>query len=176
MTAKYQGRRASMSELKVTVKRVKSQDVPAITGLINASRKGQPPLSQEEVRERVLQKGCRLAVSRQGAAMVGWQTENLVTLVDDFFVYPVKLVTELASPLVEEVEKAAGELACEAVIFFLDQNAPEQVFSLLLDKEYLPREMESLHPYWQEVARDRIGDGSIMMVKQTSDQIRVEPF
>ena len=165
-----------MSESKVVVRRAKLKDVPAITGLINAVRKGQPPLSQEEVQERVLQKGCRIAVSRQGAAVVGWQTENLVTLVDDFYVYPAGHTVELASPLVEEVEKAAGELACEAVIFFLDQDAPEEQFTLLLDKGYLPREMEGLHPFWQEVARERLGDNSVMMVKQLSDEIRMEPL
>lgn len=165
-----------MSELKVTVRRAKPTDVPAITGLINASRKGQPPFSRDDVRERILQKGYRIAISRQGAAAAGWQTENLVTLVDDFYIYPLKLITELAAPLVEEIEKAAGELACEAIIFFLDQNTPEEAFSLLLDKEYLPREMASLHPYWQEVAQERIGDGSVMMVKQLSDKIRMEPF
>lgn len=165
-----------MSELKVTVRRAKPKDVPAITGLINASRKGKSPLSREEVQERVLQKGYRIAISRQGAAAAGWQTENLVTLVDDFYVFPLKLVTELASPLLEAVERAAEELACEAIIFFLDEDSPEEAFSFLLDREYLPREMGSLHPYWQEVARERIGDGTVMMVKQLSDQIRVEPL
>ena len=76
----------------------------------------------------------------------------------------------------EEIEKAAAELACEAIIIFLDSNAPEETFSFLLDKEYLPREMGSLHPYWQEVAKERIGDGAVMMVKQLSDEIRVEPL
>lgn len=165
-----------MSELKVIVRRAKPSDVPAVTGLINATRKGQPPLSQDEVRERILQKGYRIAISRQGAAAAGWQTENLVTLVDDFHVYPLKLIAGLASPLLEEIEKAATELACEAIIIFLDSNAPEETFSFLLDKEYLPREMESLHPYWQEVAKERIGDGAVMMVKQLSDEIRVEPL
>ncbi len=165
-----------MSELKITVRRAKPQDVPAIAGLINASRKGKPPLSQQKVRERILQKGYRIAISRQGAAAAGWQTENLVTLVDDFFVYPMELLIELASPLLEEVEKAAAELACEAIIFFLDPDGPEQAFSFLLDKGYLPREMGSLHPYWREVAQERIGDNSVMMVKQTSDEIRMEPF
>jgi N-acetylglutamate synthase-like GNAT family acetyltransferase len=165
-----------MSESKVVVRRAKPKDVPAIAGLINAARKGKSPLSKEEVRDRILQKGYRIAIARQGAAVVGWQTENLVTLVDDFYVYPLTLISPLALPLLEEVEKAARELACEAIIFFLDQDGPEQHFSFLLDKEYLPREMGSLHPYWQEVARERVDDGSVMMVKQISDQIRIEPF
>jgi len=165
-----------MSELQVVVRRAKLKDVPAIRGLINAARKGQPPLSQEKVQERVLQKGYRIAVSRQGAAAAGWQTENLVALVDDFYVYPDRLLAELASPLVEEVERAANELACEAVIFFLDQSASEEQFMFFLDKGYLPQEMESLHSFWQEVAKERIGDNSVMMVKRISDQIRTEPL
>ena len=165
-----------MSELKVVVRRAKPKDVPAIRGLVNAARKGQPPLSQEEIRERILQKGYRIAVSRQGAAVAGWQTENLVTLVDDFYVYPNRLLTELASPLVEEVERAASELACEAVIFFLDQSASEEQFMFFLDKGYLPQEMESLHSFWQEVAKERINEDSVMMVKRLSDQIRTDPL
>jgi hypothetical protein len=165
-----------MGEFRVTIRRAKPKDVPAITGLINACRVGQPPFSEEEVRDRVLQKGYRLAVSDEGAAAAGWQTENLVTLVDDFYVYPVKFLNDLASPLVKEVEKAADELACEAIIFILDQDTPEETFTFLLDKGYLPREMEALHHYWQEVAEERISDGSVMMVKQISDQIRMEPL
>jgi hypothetical protein len=53
----------------------------------------------------MLQKGFHVAVSGQGAAAAGWQTENLVTLVDDFYVYPTGLLAELAAPLVEAVEK-----------------------------------------------------------------------
>lgn len=165
-----------MSELKVVVRRAKLKDVPAITGLVNAARKGQPPLSREEIQERILQKGYRIAISRQGAAVAGWQTENLVTLVDDFYVYPAKFLNELASPLLKEVEKAASELACEAVIFFLDQNAPEETFMFFLDEGYLPKEMESLHPFWQEVAKESFGDNSVMMVKKLSDEIRLEPL
>jgi hypothetical protein len=165
-----------MDELKVAVRRAKQSDVPAITGLINASRKGRSPLSQEKVKERIMQKGYRISISRQGAAMVGWQTENLVTLVDDLFVYPVELVPALVSPLVDEVEKAAAELACEAIIFFMNQDVPDNVFSLLRENKYLPRKMKDLHPYWQEVAEERLSEGSIMMVKQTSDRVRVEPL
>lgn len=165
-----------MSELKVVVRRAKPSDVPAIAGLVNAARQNRSPFSREEIKERILQKGCRIAISRQGAAMVGWQTENLVTLVDDFYIFPLTLLAELALPLLAEVEKAAGELACEAIIFFLEQNGPEEIFSLLLDKEYLPRQMESLHPYWQEVAQERVGDGIVMMVKQVSDQVRIDPL
>jgi len=165
-----------MNEMQVVVRRARLKDVPAIRGLINAARQGQPPLSEEEVQERVLQKGYRIAVSRQGAAAAGWQTENLVALVDDFFVYPDRLLTELASPLVEEVERAAAELACEAIIFFLDRNTPEEQFMFFLDQGYLPQEMESLHSFWQEVARERINGNLVMMVKRISDEIRMEPL
>ena len=74
------------------------------------------------------------------------------------------------------MERAAGELACEAVIFFLDQNAAEEQFTFLLDKGYLPRELESLHPFWQEVAKEHFSDNVVMMVKQLSDQIRLDPL
>ena len=165
-----------MSELQVVVRRAQLKDVPAVRGLINAARKGRSPLSEEEVRERVLQKGYRIAVSRQGAAAAGWQTENLVALVDDFYVYPDRLLAELATPLVEEVERAADELACEAVIFFLGQDAPEEQFMFFLDQGYLPQTMEGLHSFWREVAQERFGDDSVMMVKQISDEIRTEPL
>ncbi len=165
-----------MSESKIVVRRIKPKDVPAIAGLLNASRKGKSPLSQEEVRERILQKGYRIAVSGKGAAAAGWQTENLVTLVDDFYVYPNNVLRELATPLVEEVEKAARELACEAVIFFLEKATPEETFMFFLDQGYMPRELESLHTFWQEVAKERISDNMVMMVKQLSDQIRMEPL
>jgi hypothetical protein len=33
-----------------------------------------------------------------------------------------------------------------------------------------------MHPYWQEVAKERLNEGSVMMVKQLSDQIRLEPL
>lgn len=165
-----------MSETKIAIRRAKRTDVPAIAGLINAARQGQPPLSQAEIQERILQKGYRIAISRQGAAVAGWQTENLVTLVDDLYIYPPKFLDELAAPLVEEIEKAAQELACEAIIFFLEQTAPENIFSLLRDKGYSVQRMASLHPYWQEVARERLRDSAIMLVKKLSDEIRTEPF
>ncbi len=96
-----------MGEERVVVRRARRTDVPTIVGLVNSTRWLPQPITDEEALSRLLQKGLWLAISRTGAALAGWQIENLVTCVDDFYVYPQLAAGRLGPPLLESVERCS---------------------------------------------------------------------
>ncbi len=100
-----------------------------------------------------------MAVSRTGAAIVGWQTENLVNCVDDFYVYPARAAEELVAPLLEELEAAAKELECEISTVLVPAKGRAIVEPLLMQSGYEQKALSELDKIWTEVLMPFLTDG-----------------
>jgi hypothetical protein len=109
------------------------------------------PITESEALERLLRKGLWLAISRTGAALAGWQAENLVTCVDDFFVYPPQDARRLGPPLLESVERAAKELECEIAAVLVSKRAHPDVGIMLAECGYRLKPLNELDRIWREV-------------------------
>jgi len=136
---------------KVVVRRAKRQDTKAIVGLVNSSGWREQPIRQTEAANMLLQKGCLLAISRRGAALVGWQTENLVNCADELYVFPVREAAALVSPLLNELEKAARELECEISAVLPPEKGRAVLEPLLAAAGYEQKTLFELDKIWAEV-------------------------
>lgn len=155
-------------EVPVVVRRAKRQDTKIVAGLINQVKKemGAKPLTAADFMERFLQKGYWLAFSQRAAGVAGWLAENLVTCIDDFYVYPSKYREDVVGPLLEAIESEAGQLQCEAVLLLIDRDVPAEDVELYRRYGYEPRKLEDLYWVWREVATEYLTDEKILMVKQ----------
>ncbi|MGQ9628601.1 MAG: GNAT family N-acetyltransferase [Anaerolineae bacterium] len=160
----------------VIVRRAKRSDLDIIAGIINTSRKDKPPLNEQEILERFGKKGYWLSFSTRAAAVAGWQAENLVGCIDEFYIYPAKYLEEVGAPLLEAVEKAAVELQCEAAILFPDEAVSPQVLEFYRRCGYEPRELDELHRYWREVAAEFLEPGKRLLVKQLRESLVTRPI
>lgn len=98
--------------------------------------------------------------------LVGWQVENLVARVVEFYLDPRLSLTDAAPVLMAEVEKAARQLQSEAALLFLtvDMARHDGLWKTL---GYEKRDIESLGVRaWEEAARESYVDGSEMLFKQ----------
>jgi hypothetical protein len=109
------------------------------------------PISEEEAARRLLQKGYMLSIGATGAALAGWQTENLVTWVDDLYVYPPRQAGVLGPPLLGAVEISARDLACEASVVLPPDSGRALLGTLLADRSYEFRTLAELDMVWREV-------------------------
>ena len=160
----------------VIVRRAKRSDLDIIAGIINSSRKDKPLLNEQEILERFGKKGYWLSFSTRAAAVAGWQAENLVGCIDEFYIYPAKYLEEVGAPLLEAVEKAAVELQCEAAILFPDEAVSPQVLEFYRRCGYEPRELDELHRYWREVAAEFLEPGKRLLVKQLRESLITRPI
>ena len=136
---------------KVVVRRARRRDIEAIAGIMNSSGWLTGSVTETEAANMLLEKGYLLAISRSGAALVGWQTENLVNCADDFFVYPPDAAIELGTPLLEKLETSAKELECEISVVLIPEKAHSALEPLLSDCGYKSKALTELHKSWIEV-------------------------
>ncbi len=167
---------APKPEVPVMVRRAKRQDTKIIAGLISQVRKGAKPLTEADIMERFLQKGFWLAFSKRAAGVAGWQAENLVTCIDDFYFYPPKYREDVVGPLLEAVESEASQLQCEAALLLIDRAVPVEEIEFYRRYGYEPRKLEDLYRVWREVATEYLTDDKFLLVKQLREDRVTKPI
>ena len=165
-----------MDDQRLVVRRARRKDLPTIVGVMNSSRWLPKPITEEQALARLLQKGLWLVISRTGAALAGWQIENLVTCVDDFYVYPPQAAGRLGPPLLEAVERAAGELECEVAAVKVPDHIHEDIGAMLCGCGYSCRSLEDLDQIWREVLGQFMPGAGAVWVKQLRTDRVVMPI
>jgi len=167
---------AAKEALTVNVRRARRKDIPAIAAIIQRVKPGGARVTTEEVQSRLFEKGYWVAISRKAGGVAGWQAENLVTCIEDFYVYPVSYYSQVGGPLLETIENEARQLSCEVAIVFVDEGMPAPVEEFFRTHGYERQTMDELHKIWREVASEIIGEGRFMMVKKLLERRVMRPL
>ena len=98
--------------------------------------------------------------------LLGWQVENLVARVDDFYIESNVPLSDAMEAMTNEVEKASKELQCEAALLFLPPDLAQHN-ELWRQLEYKAQAVKDLGVRaWQEAAVESMPSGTVMMFKQ----------
>lgn len=149
------------------IRRAKRGDLQAMSELISIATHGDLQQDEGEMMERLFSKGYLVAIQNSElAGMIGWQTENLIAGVDDFFVKASNLWPTVGGQLLDKVEKEVASLSCEAGLIFL-HNKTGPVAKKFLDKRgYKAKNPEELIKVWREAAQEWQVENTTLMVKQ----------
>jgi dephospho-CoA kinase len=103
----------------LSLQRGKPRDSQKIAELITRLSKGKRTMNKDEVMEAFGDKAfLLLQMDAELVGVAGWQVENLVARTLDLYLDP-KAIPDKALPLIlEEVERASGDLQCEASLVF----------------------------------------------------------
>jgi dephospho-CoA kinase len=103
----------------LSLQRGKPRDSQKIAELVTRLSKGKRTMNSAEVMEAFGEKAfLLLQMDADLVGMAGWQVENLVARTLDLYLDP-KATADKALPLIlEEVERASGDLQCEASLVF----------------------------------------------------------
>ena len=153
---------------EIEIRRAKRTDLSSMAELIAAGSQGDIQLDEAEMMERLFSKGYLVALqNNELLGVLGWQTENLIAGVDDFFIKGSSLWPTLGGQLVDRVEEAIGELSCEAGLVFLHNNAGAMAAKCLENKGYKALDRDDLQDrMWREAADDWAIENSTLMFKQ----------
>lgn len=153
---------------EVTVRRAKPSDADEIAAFVSRGRRRQARIDRQMVIERLGSVGFLLA--EQGGSligMLGWRAENLVVRVTDFLISPVPDLVAVGRALLSEMEQAATELQCEAVLLFLPRPHLPQLVKFCGTLGYDFQLTAGLPEAWREAAREaRVADDEKVLVKQ----------
>ncbi|GAB4572675.1 MAG: hypothetical protein Kow0077_12740 [Anaerolineae bacterium] len=109
--------------------------------------------------------------------LAGFQVENLITRVDEFYVKPDAMIPAVITGLIDAVENASRELQSEIGFFFLPEDAPDNMVEIFASKGYEPRTLEQIKvPAWREAARESQPDGTRIYAKQLRAERVLKPL
>jgi len=151
----------------LSLHRGKPRDAQKIADLITRLSKGKHPMMPEEVMEAFGEKAfLLLQMDRELVGIVGWQVENLVARITDLFL-DHKVPPDQALPLmIQEVERASGDLQCEAALIFppMDLVGFDSVWNQLGYERRTPDELGV--QAWEDAALESMPKGSALFFRQ----------
>jgi len=161
----------------IRVRRARPSDADRIAAFIQRARPHGRPIPPEKVQDRFGTAGFLLA-ERDGelVGLLGWQVENLVARVTDFLVWPAAERLVAGRALIAEMEEAAQELQCEAIILFLPRNCPPEVLAFWGAFGYEPREVAGLPKAWREAAGEVRSVEEQIVLKQLREGLIRRPL
>jgi GNAT superfamily N-acetyltransferase len=160
---------------EVIVRRAKRRDIPAIAVIMNGLL-GEGTLTEDDVRRKIFEKAYWVAVGEKAGGLAGWQAENLVTCIDEFYVYPPDYWEEVGGPLLETIEAEAYKLACEVSIIFVDKYHPQEAVEFFANHGYERQELEGLIKIWREVASEFITEDRFLMLRKLRERRIMQPL
>ena len=150
-----------------SLQRGKPRDSQKIADLITRLSKGKRAMTPDEVMEAFGEKAfLLLQMGTDLVGIAGWQVENLVARVLDLYLDPKAQADKALSLLVAEVERASGDLQCEASLVFppMELVGFDSVWKQL---GYERRTPESLGVQaWTDAALESMPKGNALFFKQ----------
>ena len=150
-----------------SLQRGKPRDAQKIADLITRLSKGKQNMTKDEAMEAFGDKAfLLLLMDNDLVGIAGWQVENLVARTTDLFL-DHKVPADKALPLiVHEVERASGDLQCEAALIFppIDLVGFDSVWKRLGYERRSPDELGV--QAWEDAALESMPKGSALFFKQ----------
>jgi len=159
----------------VQVRRARRTDLAAL-GVALAKVDNRPqPLTRAQVMQRFGERGYRIAlVDNRIVALAAWEAENLVATVREIWAESADMAPVALPKLFALIEGEAKELLCEVILLLIDEGA----FTLSAEAKaagYEPREIQTLHPVWQSMARERLRENEQIWFKRLRERITTKP-
>ena len=151
----------------LSLQRGKPRDAQKIADLITRLSKGKLAMTKDQAMEAFGEKAFLLLLMDQNlVGIAGWQVENLVARITDLFLEH-GIAPDQALPLMlQEVERASGDLQCEASLVFppIDLVGFDHIWKQL---GYERRSPDKLGVQaWEDAARESMPMGSALFFKQ----------
>jgi len=110
------------------------------------------------------------------AAIAGWQVENLVTRVDEFYAAATTPLDRVTPPLIEAVENASKELQSEAALVFVPLPLAQAAAQALSSSGFVPQTADKLGvAAWEEAAKESMPPGTAMLFKKLREDRVLRP-
>lgn len=165
-----------VSAVDISVRRAKRGDLQVMAELISAGTHGALKPDTDEMMEALFSRAYILALSGEYiVGMIGWQTENLVAGLQDFYVLR-DLWSSVGQKMLEQVHEEIDKLSCEvALVFVLNQAGPKPI-EFLESQDYERSESKDLIADWKEAAVEWQPENSVLLYKKTREQRIMVPM
>ncbi len=170
---------APVGDLKVSVKRGMPSNAEGIANFMNAS--AAKNVSRMDIMMAFGQKSYLLAHDQTDRILgvMGWQVENLITRVDEFYITNAAPATPIVDGLVAAVEEASKALQSEVSYIFLTGNVTPEAGQTFLKNGYEATTIEQIKiPAWREAVQEVLTEnkGARILSKRLREDRVLKPI
>jgi dephospho-CoA kinase len=162
---------------EVVIRRAKREDLNRMAELISTGTKGalQPDLST--MMENLFSRAYLVALAKDYVVgMIGWQTENLVAGLQDFYVLRDNLWATVGQNMLDKVHEEINNLSCEVSLVFVTHQTGQKPIEFLESQGYEQFESKNLIPDWREAAVEWQPENSVLLYKKMREQRIMVPM
>ena len=137
---------------EVIIRRAKREDLNRMAELISTGTKGalQPDLSA--MMENLFSRAYIVALAKDYVVgMMGWQAENLVAGLQDFYVLRDDLWATIGQKMLDKVHEEINNLSCEVSLIFITNPTGQKPIEFLESQGYEQFESKNLIPDWRSL-------------------------
>jgi dephospho-CoA kinase len=170
---------AAPSSVKVTVRRGMPSNAEQIAQFISAA--GGKAVSRMDIMMSFGQKSYLLAFDQteRVLAVLGWQVENLITRVDEFYIAPDAPVMPVIEGLVAAIEAASKDLQSEVAYIFLASATAADTVQAFVKYGYEATSIEQIKiPAWREAVQEILSEnkGAHILNKRLREDRVLKPI
>ncbi len=112
----------------------------------------------------------------RAVGLAGFQVENLITRMDEFWIVPEAPVAPVAQALIQAVEDASKELQSEVGFMFLPQS-DTSLAQVFVDQGYERTKLETIKvPAWREAASESQPPNTQILAKKLRAERVLKPL
>ena len=161
----------------ITLRRAKRGDLQGMAQLVSLGTKNALSPDIPEMMEALFSRAYMVAMlGEHTIGMIGWQTENLVAGVQDFYVLRNDLWASVGQAMLEKLHDEINKLSCEVCLIFVLKEAGSNPISFLEEQEYEVTDADRLIQDWREAAVEWQMDNSLILFKKIREQRIMVPM
>lgn len=150
---------------KITVKRGMPSNAESIARFISSV--SQKNITRMDVMMAFGQKSYLVAHDQTDRVLsvMGWQVENLITRVDEFYIAPNVPVAAIVEHLMIAIEEASKDLQSEVGYIFLPANAAPDMVQSFTNSGYEATTIEQIKiPAWREAVQEMLSQNASVVI------------
>ncbi len=163
---------------QVTIRRAKRGDLDTMAQLVADGTQGAiaPDLSQ--MMEALFSRAYIVAQyeEEQVIGIAGWQTENLIAGLQDFYVLRDDLWESVGAKMLAMIHEEIDKLSCEVSIVFIDDRAGPKPVEFFESQGYERSEVNKLGYMWEDAAKEWQPENSSLLYKKLREQRIMVPM
>lgn len=151
---------------RVTVRRARPSDVPAVLLLIHKTSEGRVKTKRAELLMSMAERSY--LIGQEGAeitTVIGWAADSGVARIEQIYIHPLSALNVTTPAVMVEIERTAQELICEAILAFPPQDAPEPVRQMFAAMGFEARQKSQLPRVWRTAADESQPENTQLLVK-----------
>jgi len=161
----------------ITIHRAKRNDLEAMAQVIATCTNGALDPDLNQMMEAIFSRGYIVATAgNHVVGIAGWQTENLIAGLQDFYVVRQDLWTRVGEKMLAMIHEEIDSLSCEVAIAFVLKQAGSGPIEFLQSQGYQQAELRELGYMWEDAAKEWQPDDSVILYKKLRDQRIMVPM